>query len=120
MDNDLVLSSSIPDSLPLRRTRGSATRVLVDRIGLGVALASAAAPHAFAAGGNTDPATILKAVLTILTGALGTSLAALGIIACGLAWMFGRASLGLISGVVGGIMIMFGASYIANQLVGGG
>ena len=33
--------------------------------------------------------------------------------------MFGRLSLGILAGVIGGVMIMFGASYIASMLTGG-
>ena len=90
-------------------------------LGIPLILNVVAAPaFAQAAGGDTDPNTILQAVLTVITGDIGTSLAALGIIACGLAWMFGRASLGLITGVVGGIMIVFGSVYVAGKLVGTG
>jgi type IV secretion system protein VirB2 len=34
--------------------------------------------------------------------------------------MFGRASLGVIAGIIGGIVIMFGASYLGETLTGGG
>jgi len=34
-------------------------------------------------------------------------------------FMFGRASLGIIAGVIGGIVIMFGASYLGQTLTGG-
>jgi type IV secretory pathway VirB2 component (pilin) len=96
-----------------------AIKIALLRLGVPLLFNVVAVP-AFAAGGNTDPATILQAVLKVMTGSMGTALAALGIIACGLAWMFGRASLGLISGVVGGIMIVFSSAYVANQLVGTG
>lgn len=94
-----------------------AIRFALLRLGIPLLFNVVAAP-AFAADGNTNPAQILQKVLTVMTGEMGTALAALGIIACGLAWMFGRASLGLISGVIGGIMIVFSSAYVANQLVG--
>lgn len=75
--------------------------------------------RAFAQSAGTNPASILTNILTFLTGPFGQTLAVLGIIGIGIAWMFGRASLGLVAGVIGGIVIMFGASYIGNQLTGG-
>lgn len=95
----------------------------VQRIGWTVIVASCVATQASAqAGGGSDPSAILTALINFITGAFGQSIAILGIIAIGLSWMFGRASLGLVAGVVGGIVIMFGASYLARTAlaVGGG
>ncbi|PDT21908.1 MULTISPECIES: pilin major subunit VirB2 [Rhizobium] len=72
------------------------------------------------AGGGTDPATMVSNICTFILGPFGQSLAVLGIVAIGLSWMFGRASLGLIAGVVGGVVIMFGASFLGKTLTGGG
>lgn len=69
--------------------------------------------------GGASPATMLNNICTFILGAFGQSLAVLGIVGIGLAWMFGRASLGLIAGVIGGIVIMFGASYLGQTLTGG-
>ena len=69
--------------------------------------------------GGASPATMINNICTFILGPFGQSLAILGIIAIGLSWMFGRASLGLISGVIGGIVIMFGASYLGSTLTGG-
>jgi type IV secretory pathway VirB2 component (pilin) len=69
--------------------------------------------------GGASPATMVNNVCTFILGPFGQSLAVLGIIAIGLAWMFGRASLGLIAGVIGGVVIMFGASYLGQTLTGG-
>jgi type IV secretion system protein VirB2 len=69
--------------------------------------------------GGASPATMINNICTFILGAFGQSLAVLGIIAIGLAWMFGRASLSLIAGVIGGIIIMFGASYLGQTLTGG-
>jgi type IV secretion system protein VirB2 len=68
---------------------------------------------------GADPSAILTKICTFILGPFGQSLAVLGIIAIGVSWMFGRASLGLIAGVIGGIVIMFGASFIGQQLTGG-
>jgi type IV secretory pathway VirB2 component (pilin) len=70
--------------------------------------------------GGASPATMINNICTFILGPFGQSLAVLGIIAIGLSWMFGRVSLGLIAGVIGGIVIMFGASYLGSTLTGGG
>jgi len=69
--------------------------------------------------GGASPATMINNICTFILGPFGQSLAVLGIIAIGLSWMFGRVSLGLIAGVIGGIVIMFGASYLGSTLTGG-
>jgi len=88
-----------------------------------VAFVASAAPRialAQTVSGGASPATMINNICTFILGPFGQSLAVLGIIAIGLAWMFGRVSLGLIAGVVGGIVIMFGASYLGQTLTGGG
>ncbi|NTI26874.1 pilin major subunit VirB2 (plasmid) [Rhizobium rhizogenes] len=77
-------------------------------------------PAAAQAAGGTDPATMVNNICTFILGPFGQSLAVLGIVAIGISWMFGRASLGLVAGVVGGIVIMFGASFLGQTLTGGG
>ena len=99
-----------------------------ERIGpahiLGVLVLSAAMAfpelaHAQTVTGGASPATMINNISTFILGPFGQSLAVLGIIAIGLSWMFGRVSLGLIAGVIGGIVIMFGASYLGSTLTGG-
>ena len=75
--------------------------------------------HAQTVTGGASPATMVNNICTFILGPFGQSLAVLGIIAIGLSWMFGRVSLGLIAGVIGGIIIMFGASYLGSTLTGG-
>ena len=70
--------------------------------------------------GGASPQTMLNNVCTFILGPFGQTLAVLGIIAIGVLWMFGRASLGVIAGIIGGIIIMFGASYLGQTLTGGG
>ena len=72
-----------------------------------------------AVAGGASPATMVNNICTFILGPFGQSLAILGIIAIGLSWMFGRASLGLIAGVIGGVVIMFGASFLGQTLTGG-
>ena len=70
--------------------------------------------------GGASAATMLQDIANFILGAFGQTLAVLAIIGIGLAWMFGRVSLGLIAGVIGGIIIMFGASFLASTLIGSG
>ncbi len=69
--------------------------------------------------GGASPATMLNNVCTFILGPFGETIAVLGIIGIGFLFMFGRASLGVIAGVIGGIVIMFGASYLGQTLTGG-
>ena len=86
---------------------------------LGVVVAFPVLAHAQTVTGGASPATMINNICTFILGPFGQSLAVLGIIAIGLSWMFGRVSLGLIAGVIGGIVIMFGASYLGSTLTGG-
>jgi type IV secretion system protein VirB2 len=70
--------------------------------------------------GGANPQAMLNNVCTFILGPFGQTLAVLGIIGIGVLWMFGRASLGVIAGIIGGIVIMFGASYLGQTLTGGG
>ncbi|MQW86665.1 pilin major subunit VirB2 [Sinorhizobium saheli] len=69
---------------------------------------------------GSNPATMVNNICTFILGPFGQSLAVLGIVAIGVSWMFGRASLGLVAGVIGGIVIMFGASFLGQTLIGAG
>lgn len=108
-------------SLTLRFERAAGSfGALARRVGWATIIAAVATTNTFAqAGGGTSPAAILTNICNFILGPFGQSLAVLGIIAIGLSWMFGRASLGLIAGVVGGIVLMFGASFLARTLIGG-
>jgi type IV secretion system protein VirB2 len=93
---------------------------LVRALAFGAVLAYPALAHAETVAGGASPTTMINNVCTFILGPFGQSLAVLGIIAIGLSWMFGRVSLGLIAGVIGGIVIMFGASYLGSTLTGSG
>jgi type IV secretory pathway VirB2 component (pilin) len=88
-------------------------------LGLWAVVAFPDLAHAQTVTGGASPATMINNICTFILGPFGQSLAVLGIIAIGLSWMFGRVSLGLIAGVIGGIVIMFGASYLGSTLTGG-
>ncbi|MBX4899649.1 MULTISPECIES: pilin major subunit VirB2 [Rhizobium] len=75
---------------------------------------------AFAQAAGASPAAMVQNICNFILGGFGQSLAILGIIAIGVSWMFGRASLALVAGVVGGIVIMFGAAFLGGMITGGG
>lgn len=77
------------------------------------------AAHAQTVSGGASPATMVNNICTFILGTFGQTIAVLGLIAIGFLFMFGRASLGVIAGIVGGIVIMFGASYLGQTLTGG-
>ena len=93
--------------------------VMTGALALAATAAFPALADAQTIAGGASPATMINNVCSFILGPFGQSLAVLGIIAIGLSWMFGRASLGLIAGVIGGIVIMFGASYLGTTLTGG-
>jgi type IV secretion system protein VirB2 len=69
--------------------------------------------------GGTDPSTILNNVATFILGPFGQALAILAVIAVGFAFMFGRLGIFLLAGVVGGLILIFGSSYLVTQFIGG-
>jgi type IV secretion system protein VirB2 len=81
---------------------------------------SPALAYAQTVSGGESPQTMINNVCTFILGPFGETIAVLGIIAIGFLFMFGRASLGVIAGIIGGIVIMFGASYLGQTLTGGG
>jgi type IV secretion system protein VirB2 len=93
----------------------------LQRLAAVVALfASPALAYAQTVSGGESPQTMINNVCTFILGPFGETIAVLGIIAIGFLFMFGRASLGVIAGIIGGIVIMFGASYLGQTLTGGG
>lgn len=110
-----------PTAIKTRVISAGRFRRCLTAAGIGIAWAfSFSDPAAAQAAGGTDPATMVNNIASFILGPFGQSLAVLGIVAIGLSWMFGRASLGLIAGVIGGIVLMFGASFLAQALTGGG
>ena len=94
--------------------------IIIQRFAMAVSLSALPAiAVAQTVSGGASPATMLNNVCTFILGPFGETIAVLGIIGIGFLFMFGRASLGVIAGVVGGIVIMFGASYLGQTLTGG-
>src|ERR1700692_1188979 len=79
---------------------------------LGAMLGAPALAYAQTVTGGTSPQTMINNVCTFILGPFGATIAVLGLIGIGFLFMFGRASLGIIAGIVGGIVIMYGASYL--------
>ena len=104
---------------PAVHPRSLSTEILLARILTSALLLAPLAAQAQTVSGGASPQTMLNNVCTFILGPFGQSLAVLGIIAIGILWMFGRASLGVIAGIIGGIVIMFGASYLGQTLTGG-
>ncbi len=118
MHNSLIPRLASPSKLT-RPGLGRAIRAVITRLGgAGIVAATFASPAFAQITGGTSPATILTNIGTFILGPFGQSLAGLGIVAIGLSWMFGRASLGLVAGVIGGIVIMYGAAFLTTTLIG--
>jgi type IV secretion system protein VirB2 len=101
--------------------RSTSNSLIWQRVVLAAAmLASPVMAYAQTVTGGESPATMVNSICTFILGPFGETIAVLGIIGIGFLFMFGRASLGVIAGVVGGIIIMFGASYLGQTLTGGG
>jgi type IV secretion system protein VirB2 len=75
--------------------------------------------HAQTVTGGTDPSTIINNIATFILGPFGQAIAILAVIAVGFAFMFGRLGIFLLAGVVGGLILIFGSSYLVTQFIGG-
>lgn len=89
---------------------------------IGVML-SCMASQALAGGDLTPVQSTLDQLIELFTGTLGTALAVLAVIGCGvLAWA-GRLTWGVAGSIIGGIVLVFGAANIVEFFkgaVGGG
>lgn len=70
--------------------------------------------------GGASPQTMINNVCTFLLGPFGQSIAVLAIFGIGALFAAGRASLGIIGGIIGGIILMFGSAYLGQIITGGG
>ncbi len=69
--------------------------------------------------GGASPQTMINNICTFILGPFGESLAVLSFIGIGFLFAWGRASLGVIAGIVGGIILMFGSAYLGQTVTGG-
>ena len=103
-----------------RKRAGFFAQQSISRISLAPLLSVAPTiANAQTVSGGASPETMINNVCTFLLGPFGQSIAVLAIIAIGFLFAFGRASVGVIASIVGGIVIMFGASYLGQTLTGG-
>ena len=86
---------------------------------LGVMLLTATPAHAQSGGGG-DLTSFLQNLVNLITGPIGRSIAVLAIAVTGIAWMLGAASARTAGAVIVGVMLVFSASWIVDQIVGGG
>ena len=80
---------------------------------MAIALAEPAAAQAF---GKLE--TILGQITSALTGAVGKSLATIGVMIVGIMWVFGQIDFRRAGAVILGIAIIFGAAEIVNTMAG--
>ena len=62
--------------------------------------------------------TFLQNIVNIITGTAGKLIAVIAIALVGIAWMFGAASARTAGGVIVGVILVFSASWIVDQIVG--
>lgn len=84
----------------------------------GAMLLSSEPAFAQSAGGAGNITTFLQNLVNILTGTAGKLIAVAAIAITGIAWMIGAASARTAGGVIVGVMIVFSASWIVDQIVG--
>jgi type IV secretion system protein VirB2 len=101
----------------LERVRTPVTSTRLAIVAAGVCCATAA--HAQTIGGGTDPSTILTAIASYILGPFGQSLAVLALIGVGVSFLVGRLGLFGIAAFIGGLVLVFGSSYLVQQFLGG-
>lgn len=84
---------------------------------LGVML-FASSPAYAQAGGSGDITSFLQNLVNLLTGTAGKLVAVAAIAITGIAWMVGAADKRTAGSVIVGVMILFSAAWIVDQIVG--
>ncbi len=87
---------------------------------LAIVMLSAAASPAFAqaAGGGGDITTFLQNIVNIITGTAGKLIAVIAVCITGIGALMGALSMRAAGGVILGVMLIFSASWIVNQIIG--
>lgn len=109
--------------IPARIKTSSFRPILPGADWLRLAFALSALPalaYAQTVTGGASPQTMINNVCTFLLGPFGQSIAVLAIFGIGALFAAGRASLGIIGGIIGGIILMFGSAYLGQIVTGGG
>ena len=89
------------------------------RIALAATLMMVASPAFAQSGGGADPTSIVQAIVNIITGTLGKIIAVAAICIVGIGAMLGAFSARVAGGVILGVILIFSASWIVDQLLGG-
>ncbi|MBY0336546.1 MAG: TrbC/VirB2 family protein [Acetobacteraceae bacterium] len=71
------------------------------------------------ASGGGNITTFLQNIVNIITGTAGKLVSVIAIAIVGIGWMLGAASARTAGGVVFGVILVFSASWIVDQIVGG-
>ena len=69
--------------------------------------------------GFTTLQTVLTQITSAVAGPIGRSLATIGVMLVGLAWVFGQMDFRRAGAVIVGIAVIFGASEIVSSMTGG-
>ena len=69
--------------------------------------------------GTTDIQGFVDNIKSWLTGSIAKSVAVIAVAVCGYRFFSGRASAGPLVAVIGGICLIFGASWVLTQITGG-
>ncbi|WP_267382232.1 MULTISPECIES: TrbC/VirB2 family protein [unclassified Sphingomonas] len=69
--------------------------------------------------GTTDIQGFVDNIKGWLTGSIAKSVAVIAVAVCGYRFFSGRASAGPLVAVIGGICLIFGASWVLTQITGG-
>lgn len=85
----------------------------------GVLLLAASPAQAQSAGGGGDITSFLQNVVNVITGTAGKLIAIIAIAVTGILKMMGVASMRTLATVVFGVMLVFSASWIVDQITGG-
>jgi type IV secretion system protein VirB2 len=105
-----------PANRALERIRKAAASICPTIVAAGVSGATAAQAQTV---GGTDPSTILQAIATYILGPFGQALAVLALIGVGISFLVGRLGLFGIAAFIGGLILVFGSSYLVQQFLGG-
>ena len=62
---------------------------------------------------------VLSSITSLIAGPIGRSLATIGVMLVGLAWVFGQMDFRRAGAVIVGIAVIFGAAEIVNSMTGG-
>lgn len=99
-------------------TTAAAVRLLSLGFAVAVVLLGTIDPAAAQPATGAGVTGFLQNIVTLITGPLGQVLAVLAIAIVGVGALMGAFSVRMLGGVVAGVMILFGASWIVGQITG--